>query len=703
MSLAQQIAAETQLPEEGVAAAVALFDDGATLPFVARYRKERTGGLDEVQLRSVLDARKRLTELAQRRDTILHTLKEQGDLTDALRRSLEQATRKSQLEDLYAPYKRGRATRGDKARALGLEPLARQLLSEHRGHPSQSARPFVKGAVSSTDEALAGARDIVAEILASDPENRAGVRRAVGRRGALHSKAKKGADVGAFRDYVDRKEPLRNIPPHRYLAMCRGEAEGVLRVSVDLDTDPLVPKLLPRGTTGGPWGAERLAAASDALKRLLLPTAVRAVRKILKREADDAAIDVFQKNLLALLLAAPFGPRPVVGIDPGIRTGCKLAAVSETGDVLGHATFPLVGRKDPATDGLLAFLRRHRPDAVAVGNGTGGRETEALVRDLVRDHDLPCIVVSVSEAGASVYSASELAGAELPDLDLTIRGAVSIARRLQDPLAELVKVDPASLGIGQYQHDVDAGRLAERLSEVVEHCVNRVGVDVNTASPALLGHVAGLGPKTAQAIVDHRTAHGPFTARRQLLDVAGLGPKTFEQCAGFLRVRDGRHPLDDSGVHPERYDLVARMARDLGLSLAELVGSERAGQLKLSRYVDDSVGLATLTDIVAELQKPGRDPREAFEAPSFRDDVHSLDDLEPGMVLGGVVTNVTAFGAFVDIGVHQDGLVHVSRMADRYVKDPHAVVHPGKTVQVEVLEVDAARKRISLSMKGVPQ
>ncbi len=705
MTLASRIAAATQLPPKGVAAAVALFDEGATLPFVARYRKERTGGLDEVQLRALLQARKQLTELDQRRDTIIEALRSQGQLTEPLHRALQQATRKSVLEDLYAPFKKGRTTRADQARARGLAPLADAIRRQPAGDPRADARRYIGGEVPSPNEALQGARDIVAEALATDPERRAWLRRLVGQHGVVHSKAKKGGDTAAFRDYLDRKEPVRSIPPHRYLAMRRGESEGALRVGVSLDTDRVVADVLrsAKHRPRTPYGAELAAAATDAVKRLMLPAATRGVRKVLDKEADDAAIDVFERNLQALLLAGPLGPRAVVGIDPGIRTGCKAAALSATGDVLGHATFFLVGRNEPATDGLLAFLRRHRPDAVAVGNGTGGRETEALLRRVVRDHDLPCLVVSVSEAGASVYSASELAGAELPDLDLTVRGAVSIGRRLQDPLAELVKVEPSSLGIGQYQHDVDASRLAQRLTDVVEHCVNLVGVDLNTASPALLTYVAGLGPRTAQAIVDHRTARGPFTARKQLLDVQGLGPKTYEQCAGFLRVRGAANPLDDSGVHPERYRLVGRMARDLGTTVGALVGSDRVGELALSRYVDDEVGMATLTDIAAELRKPGRDPRAAFEAPAFRDDVHTLDDLAAGMVLGGVVTNVTAFGAFVDVGVHHDGLVHVSAMADRYVKDPHAVVHPGKAVQVQVVDVDRDRKRIALSMKGVAQ
>ncbi len=702
MSMVEQIAKQTGLPAPGVAAAVNLFDEGATLPFVARYRKERTGSLDEVQLRTILDLRRQLAELDQRRQTILEALKGQGQLTEALRRALHLAQRKSELEDVYAPYKQGRKTRADIARARGLQPLADRIGQQPRdGHPRRDAQRFVRGEVGSVDEALKGAREIVAEHLAADPERRAATRRIVGQTGVLRSKVKKGQDASKFRDYADRSEPVRSIPPHRYLAMCRGEAEGVLAVKVEVDLAQLTPTLhRDVGVrTGSPYAAELQTAASDALKRLMVPTAVRAVRAVLKRDADDDAINVFQRNLEALLLSPPLGPEPVVGIDPGIRTGCKVAAVTATGDPIAHATVMLVGRASANTDALLAFLRRHRPHAVAVGNGTGGRETEALLRGLVRDHELPCLVVSVSEAGASVYSASELAGAELPDLDLTIRGAVSIARRLQDPLAELVKVDPKSIGVGQYQHDVDGARLAQRLDDVVESCVNRVGVDLNTASPSLLERVAGLGPKQAQAIADHRQRNGAFQRRRQLLKVAGLGPKTFEQCAAFLRIAGGPDPLDNSAVHPERYALVARMARDLGVSTGALVGSPRTAELQLARYVDAEVGLATLTDIRAELERPGRDPRERFEAPAFREDVHSLDDLQVGMVLAGVVTNVTNFGAFVDVGVHQDGLVHVSELADQFVRDPHEVVQPGKNVQVLVLEVDRDRNRVALSMK----
>ncbi|MFT6145020.1 MAG: hypothetical protein ACJAZO_002959 [Myxococcota bacterium] len=702
MDIAGHIASATGLPAAGVAAAVALFDDGATLPFVARYRKERTGGLDEVQLREVLAARRQLAELDQRRQTIFGALTEQGVLTPALRTSLLRATLKSELEDLYAPYKQGRKTRASMARKAGLAPLAQRIWEQSRqGRPQNDARAFVRGDIQTIDDALAGARDIVAEELAAKPDLRRQSRQLVGERGGMVSKLKKGKDAGAFRDYVDYSEATRSIPSHRYLALCRGEAEGVLSVKLDVDNQAIVGAALrvSRIQRGSPYADQLQLAVEDGVKRLLVPTAVRAVRAVLKRRSDDEAIRVFERNLEALLLSPPLGPQSVVGIDPGIRTGCKMAAVAETGAVLGHDTAYLVGRKDPQTGPLLAFLRRHRPSAVAVGNGTGGRETETLLRALVREHAFPTTVVSVSEAGASVYSASELAGAELPDLDLTIRGAVSIARRLQDPLSELVKVDPKSIGVGQYQHDVDAGQLAQRLSDVVESCVNRVGVDVNTASPALLEHVAGLGPKLAQAVVTFREAQGPYRRRKDLLKVPGLGAKTYEQCAGFLRIADGTDPLDTSGVHPERYALVQRMAKDLGLQVVDAIGSQRLSELVLGRYVDDDVGLATLTDIVAELNKPGRDPRKSFEAPEFRDDVHSLDDLEVGMRLEGVVTNVTNFGAFVDVGVHQDGLVHVSELADRFVRDPHDVVQPGKRVRVVVLEIDHKRKRVSMSIK----
>ena len=551
------------------------------------------------------------------------------------------------------------------------------------------------------ESALKGARDIIAEHIADDPGRRRDIRRRVGQHGNVQTKAKKGADVEKYRDYIDYQERAARIPSHRYLAVCRGESEGALSVKVWPDVDHSVAMVMRtvRHRRDSPYAGQLELAVEDATRRLLLPVGERAVRTVLKHEADEEAIGVFAVNLEALLLAAPLGPVPVLGIDPGIRTGCKCAMVSNTGSLTDYQTLFLVGRGDKDVPRLVALLKKHRPKAVAVGNGTGGREAESRIREVVRALDFTVLVVSVNESGASVYSASELAGRELPDVDLTVRGAVSIARRLQDPLAELVKVDPKSIGVGQYQHDVDQGKLERRLSAVVESCVNRVGVDLNTASPALLGHVAGIGPKLSEVIVAHRESVGPYQNRAELLTVPKLGKKTYEQCAGFLRIRNGKDALDNSAVHPERYRLVKRMAKDLGVSLDRLIGSERVRQIRLPNYADEDTGLSTLQDIAAELEKPGRDPREAFVTAEFRDDIQQVSDLYPGLVLQGIVTNVTNFGAFVDVGVHQDGLVHISQLADHYVRDPHGVVSAGQVIQVKVLEVDLKRKRIALSAK----
>ncbi len=699
-----RIAEALSLPQNKVAASLSLFDEGATIPFAARYRKEKTGDLDEVQLRAIAEQQQALLELDARRDSIVETIREQGKLTPALAAALAACTRKSELEDLYQPYKKRRKTRADVAREQGLQPLAELILSQPRGgnvwHEARRYRNPAKG-VEDEEAALKGARDIIAEDLANDPGRRRDVRRTVGQHGIVSSKAKKGKDTAKFRDYVDFHERAARIPSHRYLAVCRGEAEGVLAVKVRPDVDHTVAQVLRtvRHYPGSPFGPQLAMAVEDATKRLLLPAGERAVRGVLKGEADDEAIGVFAKNLEALLLAAPLGSHAVLGIDPGIRTGCKCAMVSDTGALVDYQTLFLVGRGDKDVPRLVAMLRKHRPRAVAVGNGTGGREAEARVREAAREVDPSIHVVSVNESGASVYSASELAGRELPDVDLTVRGAVSIGRRLQDPLAELVKVDPKSIGVGQYQHDVDQGKLEKRLGAVVESCVNRVGVDLNTASPALLGHVAGLGPKLSEAVVAYREAHGSYRSRSELLKVPKLGKKTFEQCAGFLRIRGGADPLDNSAVHPERYRLVKRIATDLGVGLTELVGSSRARQIRLERYVDDETGMSTLRDIVTELEKPGRDPREAFATAKFNEAIHEVTDLTPGMILEGVVTNVTNFGAFVDIGVHQDGLVHISQLANTYVSDPHAVVRAGQVLRVKVLSIDLQRKRISLSAK----
>ncbi|MCB9545516.1 MAG: RNA-binding transcriptional accessory protein [Myxococcales bacterium] len=698
------------LPAAGVAAVIALLAEGATVPFIARYRKERTGGLDEVQIRDVRDAHRRAVELHERRQTVLATIEAQGQLTPALRARLLAADTLAALEDLYLPYRPRRRTRATVARERGLEPLARRILAQPRdGRPAAEAARFVGGEVPDADAALAGARDIVAEIMSEDADIRAKARDATRRRGVLVARPVKGATEQRtrFEQYYDFSEAVARIAPHRVHALLRGEAEGVLKVKLDAPEDAI---LAGAGRALGhdarsPFAPELAAAVADGYKRLLAPSLEKAIRADLKAVADAEAANVFARNVHALLLAPPLGERRVVALDPGLRTGCKCVAVDETGRLLAHGViFPGQGaaRDAQARADLAALLRRHRPFALAVGNGTGGREAADFCRKVLRDEGLRDIaVVEVSESGASVYSASDLARAEFPDLDLTVRGAISIARRLQDPLAELVKIEPKSIGVGQYQHDVPPALLDQKLDEVVESAVNAVGVRVPTASAPLLARVAGIGPKLAERIVAWRDTHGAPKTRRELLKVPGFGPRTFEQAAGFLRV-DGPDPLDASAVHPERYGLVARMAKDLGVPVARLIGDEALiGRIELARYVDAEVGLPTLRDIVAELKKPGRDPRAAFEPPRFRDDVHSVDDLETGMILDGVVSNVTHFGAFVDLGVHQDGLIHISKLSDRFVRDPHEVVKVGDPIRVVVLDVDRARKRISLSARDV--
>jgi protein Tex len=704
------IARELSCPLPGVRAALALFSDGNTLPFIARYRKEATGGLDEVALRGVEERAAYLGELDARRQTILGSVEEQGKLTPALRQKIEAATTKTDLEDLYRPYKPKRRTRATIARERGLEALAARVLAQPRaGRPEEAARAFVdpEKEIPDVAAALAGARDIVAEQVADDPELRAVARVAYQRRGRLVSKKSRKAPEGRtrFEDWYGYEEPLARVPSHRYLAMRRGEAEGVLSLSLAVEEERLLPQLAIRAGHDGrsPFAGELEAAIADGFKRLMAPSLETDIHQEHKARADGVAIDVFATNLRQLLLEAPFGQRPVIGIDPGLRTGCKCAALNATGRFEAHQTiYPHTGDEARAARDLVALVRRHRPDALAVGNGTAGRETEAFARRALAEAGLGDVIVAlVSEAGASVYSASEVARAEFPELDLTVRGAISIGRRLQDPLAELVKIDPKSIGVGQYQHDVDQKRLTARLEKEVASAVNQVGVELNTASAPLLAHVAGVGPRLAERVVAHRDAHGPFAARGDLLDVKGLGPKAYEQAAGFLRIRGGRDPLDASAVHPERYALVARMARDLGVTRAALIDdADLAARIDPARYLSQDVGAPTLADILAELAKPGRDPRDTFTAPAFRDDVREISDLEPGMTLEGVVTNVTHFGAFVDIGVHQDGLVHVSQLADRFVRDPAEVAHVGQRLKVRVLDVDLERKRISLSAKG---
>ena len=701
--VAGPIARTLSLPKAGVSAVIGLLDGGNTVPFIARYRKEATGGLDEVAIGRIQAESARLKALHDRRETIIAAIDGQGQLTAALRAALRDAPDKATLEDLYLPYKVKRKTRASVARALGLGPLAEQILAQpQRGDPTQAAARFVRGELSDPAAALAGAQDILAEHIAEQASVRARARQLCRQHGRIASAPKRGVkpdQLGVFRDYQDHAEPLGRIPSHRYLAMCRGEDAGKLRVFLAIDTDRLARAV--SGLVGyqrhSPFSPVLRAALIDSVKRLLLPSLERELRNELRERAETEATTVFAQNVEDLMLAAPLGQRPVVAIDPGFRTGCKLVALSATGELKAHTTLHphTRGDRQQQTSRLLRFVDTHRPEAIAIGSGTAGRETEAWVREALSGRPEAPMVLLVSEAGASVYSASAIAREEFPELDLTVRGAISIGRRVQDPLAELVKIDPAALGVGQYQHDIRATRLAAALDDTVGRCVNRVGVELNSASAPLLERVAGVGPALARNIVAHRVKHGRFGSRADLRAVKGLGARTFEQCAGFLRIRGGAHPLDASAVHPERYAAVDQMAKALQTTTAALIGDEaRIRQLRAADWPE--VGALTFADIQAELLRPGRDPRDEFQAPAFRDDLHSIEDLARGMELSGVVTNVAAFGAFVDLGVHCDGLIHVSKLAKRRVRDPREVVRVGQVVKVCVLEVDVPRKRISL-------
>ncbi|CRX37558.1 Tex family protein [Estrella lausannensis] len=705
------IAEELSIPVKSVLATVLLLKEGNTIPFIARYRKEMTHNLDELELRKIEERLAYLTELHERKETIIASIESQGKLTDALLAQISSCQVKTELEDIYLPYKPKRRTRAQIAREKGLEPLAERMLSQpFPADPSKEAAAFIdleKG-VATIEEALAGARDIAAEASSENINVRSVIRDLFSQEGMLVSKeADKEKDVEQkFAQYYDFQEKISKIPSHRYLAIRRGENEGVLRFHIEINEEAALSAIqkLMKVNSQSPYAKELAAAIEDAFSRLLKPSIETDLRVELKMQSDRQAVDVFASNLRNVLMAAPLGTKTVIGIDPGIRTGCKCASVDETGKFLDYATvFLSQGERAlaAAKESLRAMIKKTSPFAIAVGNGTYGRETESFVRAFLKEENLGHIIlVSVSESGASVYSASDTAREEFPDLDLTIRGAISIARRLQDPLAELVKVDPKSIGVGQYQHDVFQPLLHDKLKEVVESCVNSVGVEVNTASASLLTYVSGIGPTLATKIVKHREKNGPFKSRNALKEVSGLGPKTFEQAAGFLRVSESPNPLDKSAVHPERYELVEKIAQDQKVSLEELMRSPRLiDAIPVELYLNTEVGIHTLSDIISELKKPGRDPRALFEPPCFRDDVQTMNDLKPGMKLEGIVTNVTAFGAFVDIGVHQDGLVHISEITDRYIKDPSEVLQVGDKIKVEVLQVEPEKKRISLSAK----
>ena len=702
---AKIIAEALSLREGAVANTMTLLDEGATIPFIARYRKERTGGLDEVQIGHISDHYERLRELAKRKETILKTINEQGKLTEELQRRIEATWNATELEDLYMPFKPRRRTRAQVAREQGLEPLAQIIMLQREQNIEAAARRFVKGdTITTTQLAISGAQDIIAEMISEDAQARQRLRNTFQREAWITSKAVKAkmGEEGAskFRDYFDFSEPLRRCSGNRLLAMRRGESEGFLRVNLSVDDEEAMERLRRQFVRGRGRCSELVAeAADDAYKRLLEPSIENETAATAKVKADEEAIGVFAENLRQLLLDAPLGQKRVMGVDPGIRTGCKVVCLDAQGNLLHHEVvfpFPPKGTRMQAMLQFREIAEKYAVEAIAVGNGTASRETTEILRQGA--DSVPVFVVS--EDGASIYSASKIAREEFPDEDVTVRGAVSIGRRLMDPLAELVKIDPKSIGVGQYQHDVDQAKLKKSLDTTVESCVNLVGVNLNTASQHLLTYVSGLGPALAKNIVDYRRENGAFTSRAQLKKVPRLGANAFEQCAGFLRIPDGRNPLDNTAVHPERYALVEQMAKDAGCTLAELIkDKERQKRVDLKRYVTAEVGIPTLTDIMHELEKPGRDPRGEAELFEFDSRVKEIGDLQVGMLLPGIVTNITKFGCFVDIGVHQDGLVHVSQLANRYVRDPNEVVKLHQHVEVRVTEVDLQRGRISLSMK----
>lgn len=700
------ISTELNLTVQQVKNTITLLQDGATIPFISRYRKEMTGSLDEVVIGQIKERLDKLSAIEKRKETIIKSIEEQGFLTDELRLKIEDCYDNNTLEDIYLPYKPKRKTRASKAKEKGLEPLAKIIMAQQERNIESRANSFVNDQVGSVDEALSGARDIIAEWISESQRSRDVVRNAFQRSAVITSRLVKGKEEEGikYRDYFEFEEPLKKCPSHRVMAMLRGEKEGFLKISISPDNDHVLENLNRIFVKGNmPVSILVEEAVADSYKRLIEPSIETEFINLAKERSDTEAIRVFVENLRQLLLAPPLGQRRVLALDPGFRTGCKVVCLDAQGQLLHNETIyphPPQNQWGLSAKKIDSLVDAYKIDAIAIGNGTASRETESFIKSIRFGKDLQVFVVS--EDGASVYSASKVARDEFPNYDVTVRGAVSIGRRLMDPLAELVKIDPKSIGVGQYQHDVDQSRLKSALDQTIESCVNQVGVNLNTASKHLLTYISGLGPVLAQNIVDYRSENGAFNSRQELKKVARLGDKAFEQAAGFLRVDVSDNPLDNSAVHPESYMVVKNIASDLGVSVKELIGNHQlTSQIKLEKYVTDKVGLPTLTDIVKELDKPGRDPRKGIKVFEFDPNVRTLDDLKEGMILPGIVSNITNFGAFVDIGVKQDGLIHISQMADKYISDPNEIVRLQQHVQVRVLEVDKSRKRIQLSMKGL--
>ena len=717
---ARLIATALNLQERAVANTLALLEEGCTIPFISRYRKERTGGLDEVQIAAISDRFDKLQEIQKRKETMVKTITDLGKLTPELQKRIDDCWDATELEDIYLPYKPKRRTRAQVAREQGLEPLAKILMLQRERDPERAAERFVKGDVKDVEAALKGAQDIIAETISEDERSRQQLRNAFARQAFITSKvvkAKADSDEAAkYSDYFDWEEPLKRCSSHRLLAMRRGESEGILRISISPDDDEAVERLKRHYVYGNtPCGKLVAEAIEDGYKRLLKPAIETEFAALSKERADEEAIRVFAENLRQLLLGAPLGQKRVMGIDPGFRTGCKVVCLDAQGNLLHHdAIFPHppVNKRTESAISIQKMIQEYKIEAISIGNGTASRETNNFIKDVLagrynidtkkQTETTQPQVFTVSEDGASVYSASKIAREEFPDEDVTVRGAVSIGRRLMDPLAELVKIDPKSIGVGQYQHDVDQTQLKHSLDQTVESCVNLVGVNLNTASQHLLMYVSGLGPTLAKNIVDYRRENGAFTSRAQLKKVPRLGPSAFQQCAGFLRIPDAKNPLDNSAVHPESYAVVEQMAKDQGCSVADLIkNKEKREAIDIKRYITADIGIPTLTDIMQELEKPGRDPREQIEEFEFDKNVSTVDDLVEGMILPGIVTNITNFGVFVDIGVHQDGLIHISQMANRRIAHPTDVVKLHQHLRVRVIEVDRRRNRISLSLKGI--